>query len=322
MPDFAITTAEVSKRFGAVLAVDGVSLSVRRGEIYALLGLNGAGKTTLIRMLLGMIRPTAGSARVLGVTVGDDRSIWSKVGYLVESPAAYPELTVRENLEIIRRLRRLPDPRAVDDVMERLSLTPHVRAGTLSMGNAQRLALAKALIHRPDLLILDEPVNGLDPAGVVEIRTMLLELRDQGVTVFLSSHILAEVARLATRIGIIHRGRLREEFDAADLDSRVRRRLMVATRDNDKARAILAAEGFETIDPLDPPHHLDPALDPALAPAHDRREELALPATVPPDQVATVLVHAGCPPTRLATEEEDLETYFLRAVGAHHDAAS
>lgn len=310
MPDAAIKTTDVSKRFGGFPAVDGVSLTVRRGEIYALLGLNGAGKTTLIRMLLGMIRPTAGSARVLGVPVGRDRAVWAKVGYLVEGPTAYPELTVRENLEITRRLRRLPSPRAVDEVMERLSLTPHARAGTLSMGNAQRLALAKALIHRPELLILDEPVNGLDPAGVVEIRTMLLELRDEGVTVFLSSHILAEVARLATRVGIIHGGRLREEFAAADLDSRVRRRLLVATHDNDKAREILAAEGIET---LAPPGRQAPN----PGPNPDPDPALALPAATPPDRVATVLVHAGCPPTRLAMAEEDLETYFLRTVGAY-----
>jgi len=298
----AIETAGVRKRFGDVVAVDGVSLTVRRGEIYALLGLNGAGKTTLIRMLLGMIRPGSGSVRVLGATVGADRAVWSRVGYLVESPAAYPELTVRENLEIVRRLRRLPE-RAVAEVMAALSLSPRTRAGDLSMGNAQRLALAKALIHRPELLILDEPVNGLDPAGVVEIRGMLRRLRDEGVTILLSSHILAEVARLATRIGIIHRGRLREEFDAADLDSRVRRRLTVATHDDDKARAILAAEGFAA---LDPPEGAPPGA-------------LALPADSPPDRVATLLVHAGCPPTRLAVEEEDLETYFLRIVGAHDD---
>jgi len=298
-----IETAGVRKRFGDVVAVDGVSLTVRRGEIYALLGLNGAGKTTLIRMLLGMIRPDAGSVRVLGAVVGADRTVWSRVGYLVESPAAYPELTVRENLEIVRRLRRLPEPRAVDEVIEALSLPPGARAGTLSMGNAQRLALAKALIHRPELLILDEPVNGLDPAGVVEIRGMLRRLRERGVTILLSSHILAEVTRLATRIGIIHRGRLREEFDATDLDSRVRRRLTVATHDDDKARAILAAEGFATLDP----------------PGASRPGPLALPADSPPDRVATLLVHAGCPPTRLAVEEEDLESYFLRIVGGDDD---
>ena len=206
-----IEAVGLTKRYGQVVAVDEVSLRVEPAEIYALLGLNGAGKTTLIRMLLGMIAPTGGTVNVLGAAVGlGERSAWARTGYLVEAPAAYPELTVRENLEVVARLRRLPGHGGdVVDVIDRLALTPYAdrRARTLSMGNLQRLALAKTLIGRPGLLILDEPVNGLDPAGVVEIRTLLAGLaREHGVTVFLSSHLLAEVARLATRVGIIHHG--------------------------------------------------------------------------------------------------------------------
>ncbi|GAA3306304.1 ABC transporter ATP-binding protein [Nonomuraea dietziae] len=177
-----IEVVNASKRYGDVVAVDGVSLQVQAGQIYALLGLNGAGKTTLIRMLLGMITPTEGSVSVLGARVSrGERAAWGRTGYLVEAPAAYPELTVRENLEVVRRLRRLPTrpaPGPVDAIIERLSLTSYAdrRAQALSMGNLQRLALAKALVHAPELLILDEPVNGLDPAGVVEIRALLADL--------------------------------------------------------------------------------------------------------------------------------------------------
>ena len=206
-----IDMVAISKRFGEVLAVDEVSVRVERGEIYALLGLNGAGKTTLIRMLLGMVRPTGGAVALFGEPVSAGaHAVWARVGYLVETPAAYPELTVRENLDLVRRWRRLADLSAVDDALERLALVPYAqrRARTLSLGNAQRLGLAKALLHRPELLILDEPANGLDPAGVVEVRDLLHELARRGTTVFLSSHVLAEVARLATRIGIIHDGRL------------------------------------------------------------------------------------------------------------------
>jgi ABC-2 type transport system ATP-binding protein len=299
----AVAASKLSKRYGPVVAVDGVDLRVEPGEIYALLGLNGAGKTTTIRMMLGMIRPTGGSARLLDTPVAPgQRVLWARVGYLVETPAAYPELTVRENLEVIRRLRRLADRRAVDDVIELLRLGPYAerRARHLSLGNAQRLGLAKALIHRPELLILDEPANGLDPAGVVEIRTLLRELADtHGTTVFLSSHILAEVARLATRIGIIHEGRLVQEIDADDLAARVRHRLVVSARDTTAARAALAAAGFAT----------EPDGHGALAVPGER-------AAQHPDDVATVLVRAGCPPTRLVVEGEDLETYFLRLVGA------
>ncbi len=298
MPVIHVST--LSKRYGDLAAVDEVTLSIDRGEIYALLGLNGAGKTTLIRMLLGMIRPTGGSVTVLGaaVSVGES-SAWGRVGYLVEAPAAYPELTVRENLEVVRRLRRLKG--GADEVIDRLALSPYAdqKARTLSMGNLQRLGLAKALIHRPELLILDEPVNGLDPAGVVEIRTLLTGLaRDDGVTVFLSSHLLAEVALLATRIGIIHHGRLLQEIEAHGLERHVRRRLAVTTTQDAKARTTLQSHGFAPGDAGD-----------GLVLTEDR-------ALAHPEEIATLLVQAGCPPTRLVIEEEDLETYFLRMVGA------
>jgi ABC-2 type transport system ATP-binding protein len=208
---------------------------------------------------------------------------------------------VRENLEIVYRLRRLARPAAVPEVIERLALGPYAdrRAGTLSLGNAQRLGLAKALIHAPDLLILDEPANGLDPAGVVEIRNLLRGLaRDRNVAVFWSSHILAEVSRLATRIGIIHNGRLIEELDAAELARRERPRLVVTARDLAGARAALRAAGF---DPGGP--------DGALV----LTDEAALRR---PDDVATVLVAAGYPPTGLTVTRDDLESHFLRLVGA------
>jgi ABC-2 type transport system ATP-binding protein len=298
-----IDAVDVSKSYGDVLAVDRVSLRVEAGEIYALLGLNGAGKTTLIRVLLGMIRPAGGRVALFGAAV-DRRThgIWSDVGYLVETPAAYPELTVRENLEVVRRLRRIADRSAVDDTIERLGLGPyaHRHTRTLSLGNAQRLGLAKALLHRPGLLILDEPANGLDPAGVVEVRDMLRDLADDGTTVFLSSHVLAEVARLATRIGIIHSGQLREELTAAALAERVRRRLSVATRDDTAAAAVLTVAGYTV--------HTD---DNGLV-LDDRH------AVESPDDVAVALVRAGIPPTRLAADGEDLESYFLRAVGVNH----
>ena len=221
-----ISVRGVSKRYGALAAVDEVTLEVRRGEIYALFGLNGAGKTTLIRMLLGMVRPTAGTLEVAGLPV-TDRSLWADVGYLVETPSAYPDLTVRENLEVARRLRRLPARGVVDEAVERFGLGAYAssRARTLSLGNAQRLGLAKALLHRPRLLVLDEPVNGLDPAGVVEIRELMVDLaRRDGVTVLLSSHLLSEVARVATRIGILHDGRLIEELDSTALEASTRTR--------------------------------------------------------------------------------------------------
>jgi len=299
----AIATHTIAKRYGNVAAVDGVDLRVNRGEIYALLGLNGAGKTTLIRMLLGMVRPTSGSASILGHEVRRAAGApWESVGYLVETPSAYPELTVEENLRLACRLRRMTDQDRVPTVIEELGLTPYAqrRARDLSLGNTQRLGLAKALLHQPRMLLLDEPSNGLDPAGVVEIRDLLHDLAHRhGVTILLSSHILTEVARLADRIGIIHRGRLIEEVDAGDLLARLTRSLLVSTRHNDTAVAALRNASYQ-------PSRLDT----------DRLTLNEPEAVDRPDEIATLLVHAGCPPTRLQVDTEELETYFLRRVGA------
>lgn len=297
-----IETNNLVKRYGDVIAVDGLSLRVAPGEIYAFLGLNGAGKTTTIRMLLGMVKPTSGEAWVLGtrIRVGGKKP-WDSVGYLVETADAYSELSVRENLETMRRLRPGTELKAVERVIELLRLTSNAerRTGTLSLGNAQRLGLAKALLHNPKLLILDEPANGLDPAGIVEIRELLLELvREQGVTVFMASHILGEVSRLAHRIGIIHQGRLIQELDVAELERNRRRRLVIRTRDCEAAHAVLDSAGFST----------------KLMPNNviEVKDGIALER---PDDIATRLVNAGHAPTMLNIEQEDLEHYFLRLVG-------
>jgi len=297
---FAIETTGLSKSFGDVRAVDGVSLRVRPGEIYGFLGLNGAGKTTTIRMLLGMIRPSAGSASVLGERVGSHgHGPWSRVGHLVENPAAYAELTVSESLELARRLQLVPDEQAASRALDRLGLGPYrnMKAGDLSSGNRQRLGLARALLHGPELLILDEPANGLDPAGVVEVRELIAGLAHQeGVTVFMSSHILTEVDRVATRIGIIHKGRMLEELDAEKLERLRARRLDVRARDLDAARRVLSHAGY--------------AVE-ALAAA----DTLSLPdarAIEAPEEVARTLVEAGVPPTHLAIAQENLEEHFLR----------
>jgi ABC-2 type transport system ATP-binding protein len=300
--NLAIETMDLSKHYGDVVAVDHLSLQVAEGEIYAFLGLNGAGKTTTIRMLLGMIKPTTGYANVLQTRVRlGSREPWGAVGYLVEIPHAYPELTVLENLEVARRLHPGTAPQAVSQMIERLGLAEYAgrRAGNLSQGNAQRLGLAKALLHNPRLLFLDEPANGLDPAGIVEIRALLLELaHQQGVTVFMSSHILAEVSRLAGRIGIIHQGRLLQELDTAELERNRSKRLLLQARDFEAARRVLAAAG-----------------KPAEI-LHDGTIELKDASSVEhPEDVNSLLVRAGDSPTRLVVEEEELEQYFLRLVG-------
>jgi ABC-2 type transport system ATP-binding protein len=305
--DPIIETNGLTKRFGDVTAVDNVSLSVAAGEIYGFLGLNGAGKTTTIRMLLGMIKPSSGSARILGMSINrGGRGPWAQVGCLVEVPYAYPDLTVRENLEMFRRLRGLDDPAAVDRIIDKLKLGPYAgrKAGHLSLGNAQRLGIAKALMHQPLILILDEPSNGLDPAGIVETRELLLDLcRNHRVTIFISSHILGEIAKLADRIGIIHQGRLLQEVNSTQLDTLRRKRLLVRTRDNTAALKVLAAR------------QLDARM------AHSEEIQITSPAALSrPEDIATLLVNSSLPPVSLYLDEEELEAYFLRVI--HHAGES
>jgi ABC-2 type transport system ATP-binding protein len=300
--DLSIETEDLGKSYGNVRAVEHLSLRVAEGEIYAFLGLNGAGKTTTIRMLLGMIKPTTGYAKVLQtrVRVGE-KEPWKSVGYMVEDPHAYAELTVYENLEVARRLHPGTPAKAVGQIIERLGLAAYAdrRAGTLSHGNAQRLGLAKALIHDPRLLILDEPANGLDPAGIVEIRELLLELTSTGGgTVFMSSHILAEVSRLAGRIGIIHQGHLLQELNIDELERNRKRRLLLRVREVESAyRSLIAAD------------------QPAEVMQDGSIELKNASAVEHPDDINRFLVNAGTPPTQLVVEEEELEQYFLRLVG-------
>jgi len=294
--DYAIETNNLTKYYGSLRALNKVNLSVRRGEIYGFVGLNGSGKTTTIRTLLGMIRPSEGTVKVLGQFIGPGGGgPWSQVGHMVESPSAYPELTVRENLEISRRMHGIVNPNTLDDLMAHLALASYAdrKAGTLSSGNFQRLGLARALLHQPELLILDEPANALDPAGIVEIRNLLLSLaRELGTTIFMSSHILAEVELLADRIGIIHKGEMIEELDAMRLEELRAKQLIVEARDLEKAHKALS--GFTGVSKNGHIVIKDPR------------------AVEAPDSIATLLVNAGAPPTRLAVEQENLEEYFLR----------
>lgn len=210
----------VVKTFGSERALDGVDLSLAAGEIHALVGLNGAGKTTLMRVLLGMTRPDAGRV-VLDlhgatgpVPVGDvPPAGWAAVGHLIETPFTYAELTVVETVRAAARLRGLPageTASAADVVIDDLALTHWARRRTraLSLGNRQRVGLACALVHRPRVLVLDEPSNALDPAGVLRVRRRLIAAADDGAAVLVSSHHLDETARIAHRITVLHRGRV------------------------------------------------------------------------------------------------------------------
>jgi ABC-2 type transport system ATP-binding protein len=219
----ALSTSGLCRRFGALTAVAGLDLAVPRGAVYGFLGPNGAGKTTTIRMLLGLIRPDAGEVRLFGVPLreGSRRSLLRRIGALVEMPSVYSHLTGRENLEAARLLLGAPRSR-IAYVLELVRLTEAAgrMVGGYSLGMRQRLGLALALLGEPELLILDEPTNGLDPAGIREMRDLIRALpAEAGVTVFLSSHLLAEVEQVATHLGIVQAGRLLFQGTPAELEA-------------------------------------------------------------------------------------------------------
>jgi ABC-2 type transport system ATP-binding protein len=220
-------------------------------------------------------------------------------GYLIETPCSYPNLSVKENLEVISKLRGLTDKFLIDEIIERLKLTQYTnkKEKHLSLGNKQRLGLAKALIHKPKLLILDEPINGLDPAGIVEIRELLKELSEKhNTTVFLSSHILSEIAKLTTRIGVIHNGALIKEIESLMLHEQVIKKLCIITSNNHKAADILNETGFR------------------CNVNHTAIELMSREAIDSPEVIATILVQHQIPPKQLYVFEEDLEQYFLRII--------
>ncbi|MCB0647378.1 MAG: ABC transporter ATP-binding protein [Saprospiraceae bacterium] len=298
-----LQTINLTKKYGPYTAVENLSLAVQQGEIYGFLGLNGAGKTTTIRILLGMIKPTSGDVFWFGKSLRDKTfASWDRLGFMVETPGAYSNLTVIENLEIVAKLRGVRSKTLINDVVVRLRLDPYrnKKAGQLSLGNAQRLGLAKAIFHRPEVLILDEPTNGLDPAGIIEVRNLLKEMAENdGVTIFVSSHILGEISRLVTRFGIIHKGRLQIELNAGQLAKLTSKVLRVSTSDA-RALQLLRSQGFEGIATADP---LELIIEDEKALKH-------------PEMIARILVNAGYDVKHLMIEREDLEHFFVRTINA------
>jgi ABC-2 type transport system ATP-binding protein len=294
-----INTYSLRKQYGNMFALKDISLNVKPGEIYGFLGLNGAGKTTLIRMLLGMIKPDSGQIRLFGKELDFKFNQWNDIGYLVETPYSYPNLSVIDNLKVYYTLRKLKQPQLINEVIEKLKLSTYKTklAKDLSLGNQQRLGIAKALIHKPKLLILDEPINGLDPEGIVEVRNLLCELAYQGSTVFLSSHLLGEISMIANEIGIIHNGRLIKELSTKELNQQLRRKLVINTCDNSKASEYLADIGFK------------------IFPNNQKELEIQDGRAIEkPESITSFLCEKGLPPKQIYEFTENLEMYFLRTI--------
>ena len=286
-----VSTQRLTKTFGPRTAVDAVDLSVRRGEVYGFLGPNGAGKTTTLRMLLGLVRPTSGRATVHGLPPGDPTAV-ARTGSLVEGPGFYPYLSGRENLRVLARYRGLGD-REVDRVLERVDLTERGgdRFKAYSLGMKQRLGVAAALLGEPDLLVLDEPTNGLDPAGMADMRALLVDVAAGGQTVLLSSHLLAEVQEICDRVGIIAAGRLLVESTVADLRGATGIRLVAEPIDRALAVAMSVA-GDDAVEVDGPVLRVSGSA--AQAP-----------------ELARALVGAGIDITELTPVERSLEDVFF-----------
>jgi lantibiotic transport system ATP-binding protein len=295
--DAAIETLQLTRSYGEVRAVDDLGLEVPRGAVYAFLGPNGAGKTTTIRMLLGLIRPDRGEVRLFGQTLGPEtrRRILRRIGALVETPSLYPHLTGRENLETTRLLVGWPEA-AADDALRIVGLErdAHRLVKGYSLGMRQRLGLALALLGNPDLLVLDEPTNGLDPAGIHEVRELIRRLAAEvGITIFLSSHLLGEVEQVATHVGIIGQGRLLFQGTPPELQGQRHDRVVVEVDQPVRALLLLRGNGWTV----------------------EAREEqrLIVQSEGPSDtaRIAAALVNAGLALTRLSTERPTLEELFL-----------
>ncbi|MGO1134189.1 ABC transporter ATP-binding protein [Bacillus subtilis] len=247
---YIVETHGLTKTYRGTDVVKSLNLKLREGEIYGFLGPNGAGKTTTIRMLLGLINPSKGETRIFEKELKNNRlEILQSVGSLVESPSYYPHLTGEENLETVRRILNIPK-KNITDVLELVRLTKMAdrKVGEYSLGMKQRLGIAAALLGNPKLVILDEPTNGLDPAGILEIRKLILKLPSEyGITVMISSHLLSEIEQVATQVGIIANGEMLFQDDIATLRSRADTKIVFSTSDSDKALKVFLKEGVEAI---------------------------------------------------------------------------
>ena len=243
MGDFIIETKQLTKVYGEQTAVNAVNLHVKQGRIYGLLGRNGAGKTTIMKMILDLTAITSGEISVFGAPLkGQWKKVFPRIGAIIEKPGFYPNLTGTENLEIFARLRGTPGPNAVKNALEVVGLPYKDKKtfGKYSLGMKQRLGIANAILHDPELLILDEPTNGLDPIGIAEVRDFIkLLCAERGKTVLISSHILSEMALLADDIGIIDEGVLLEENTMAELNKKNRKYILLQVSDVSKAAIIL-----------------------------------------------------------------------------------
>jgi lantibiotic transport system ATP-binding protein len=294
--EYIVETRNVSKKFGKETAVKSLEMKIAKGEIYGFLGPNGAGKTTTIRMLLGLMKPTSGTIQLFNKNLAQNRiEILKKVGSLVENPSYYPHLTAYENLEALRKILGVPKNR-IDDVLEivRLQDVANKKVKGFSLGMKQRLGIAGSLLHNPELLILDEPTNGLDPSGIIEIRELIKKLPSQfGMTVLISSHLLSEIDQIATTVGIVTKGKLIFQDSIETLRRYANQNVSFTVSDSKKAWQLLISSGLQV------------ELQQNRVLIQDCSDSLVAEAV-------RILVQAGQAVYRVEDEKKSLEEIFLQ----------
>ena len=302
MNSTVIETRNLTKQYGAQTSVNRVNLHLRPGRIYGLLGRNGVGKTTTMKLLLGLTRPTAGEVFLFGMPLpGNEKKILPRVGSLIESPGFYPNLTGTENLKIFATLRGIPRSGAIREALDLVGLPYRDKKlfSQYSLGMKQRLAIALAVMHDPELLILDEPTNGLDPIGIAEIRAFLRSLcQERGKTILISSHILSEISLLADDVGIIDHGVLLEEESLAELEAKNGRYIHLTVSDAAQAARLLETQ-----------------LHTAAFRVEDARSLRILDPELPLPDIARTMLADGLALYDLHLCEDTLEDYFKRVIG-------
>ena len=302
MSRYIIETKHLTKQYGTQKSVADLNIHVQKGRIYGLLGRNGAGKTTTMKMLLGLTKPTNGDVLLWGKSLhGNEKKVLPRIGSMIESPGFYPNLTGTENLSIFATLRGIPNTHAIQDALDLVGLPYKDKKlfSQYSLGMKQRLAIALAVMHDPELLILDEPINGLDPIGIAEVRAFIRELCDKrGKTILLSSHILSEIALLADDIGIIDQGVLLEEETFAELEQKSSRHIHFTVSDTAQAARVLENTFHETHFSVQDDHNL-------------HLYNLDLPV----GKIVAAYVGVGLDVSEAHTCEETLEDYFKRVTG-------
>lgn len=300
--NYVIETKNLTKQYGMQKSVANLNIHVQKGRIYGLLGRNGAGKTTTMKMLLGLTKPTTGEVTVWGKPlVGNEKELLPRIGSLIESPGFYPNLTATENLRIFATLRGVPNQDAIKNALDLVGLPYKDKKlfSQYSLGMKQRLAIALAVMHDPELLILDEPINGLDPIGIAEVRSFIRDLcSKRGKTILISSHILSEIALLADDIGIIDHGVLLEEESLAQLEAKSSKHIGFTVSDTAQAARILEKTFHEEQFTIQDDHNL-------------KVHNLELPVGM----IVTAFVENGLEVSRAVTSEESLEDYFKRVTG-------